>query len=95
MEHEFGVDLTFDDEELEAAFRRSHALDRRGIDCSFHYARSLTWMAVAVRSWVTGSAVSLAWPLFGAVTTLLPAFAWRFQLGGVPYSRCRVLLRSR
>lgn len=89
MENELGVDLTFDDEVLEAAFRRSHALDRRGIDCSFHYARSLTWMAVAVRSWLTGSAVSLAWPLFGAVTTLVPAFAWRL---GVPYSRWRTAL---
>lgn len=77
---EIASDLVFQDEGLEKVFRRFHMDSQKRMDVQFHVARCLAWAAVGIRMMKDSSAfhhyVASGIVLFGAVTTLFPAFAY-------------------
>jgi hypothetical protein len=90
---EIASDLAFQDESLERVFRRFHMESQRKMDVQFHIARCLAWAAVGIRMMKDSSAfhhyVASGIVLFGAITTLFPAFAYSVFRNQNAYCRYR------
>lgn len=90
-------DLVFSDPDLEEKYRKHHTEAQRSLDIQFHYARSLAWVAVGLRMLKDSSAfqhyMASFVVLFGAFTTLIPAFAhsWESNKAFVTYRPAIVL----